>query len=244
MVSQIIYLAWLYCILSPANPKYHQMWDIEKIEIKPDSVIKYYILKDGNRISFYAFINGLITSPKFRLYYNSVLSECEFEGFFWEHFPISHRSIEKDYEFVLLKDDFLYQMKPEPSIFSAYFEVSKNVVDFLNLGKDARLIVPTPEGDPDHYVHLGVFTRNAPKDQIDDFWKRVGEIYSKSIRKEKRWLSTCGLGVYWLHVRIDSIPKYYKHQEYKVLWDEDVCEGFEFESINSSVSYTSHVYWS
>jgi hypothetical protein len=30
------------------------------------------------------------------------------------------------------------------------------------------------------------------------------------------WLSTSGLGVYWLHVRLDTHPKYYQYQPYKV----------------------------
>ncbi|MGB1216866.1 MAG: DUF6940 family protein [Saprospiraceae bacterium] len=29
------------------------------------------------------------------------------------------------------------------------------------------------------------------------------------------WLSTAGLGVYWLHIRMDNRPKYYKHKAYK-----------------------------
>ena len=29
------------------------------------------------------------------------------------------------------------------------------------------------------------------------------------------WVSTSGLGVYWLHVRLDSYPKYYQHAPYK-----------------------------
>jgi hypothetical protein len=28
------------------------------------------------------------------------------------------------------------------------------------------------------------------------------------------WLSTSGLGVAWLHIRLDSTPKYYQHQPY------------------------------
>ena len=31
-----------------------------------------------------------------------------------------------------------------------------------------------------------------------------------------RWLSTSGLAVHYLHVRIDKRPKYYNHQEYLV----------------------------
>lgn len=28
------------------------------------------------------------------------------------------------------------------------------------------------------------------------------------------WLSTSGLGVYWLHFRIDARPKYYQYSEF------------------------------
>ena len=33
--------------------------------------------------------------------------------------------------------------------------------------------------------------------------------------EETTWLSTSGLGVYWLHVRLDSYPKYYTYRPYK-----------------------------
>jgi len=33
--------------------------------------------------------------------------------------------------------------------------------------------------------------------------------------KTTLWVSTAGLGVYWLHMRVDPKPKYYKHQAYK-----------------------------
>lgn len=29
------------------------------------------------------------------------------------------------------------------------------------------------------------------------------------------WLSTAGMGVSWLHVRLDERPKYYRFQEYR-----------------------------
>ena len=31
------------------------------------------------------------------------------------------------------------------------------------------------------------------------------------------WLSTNGLGVAWLHARIDARPKYYSHRPYRAL---------------------------
>jgi hypothetical protein len=32
---------------------------------------------------------------------------------------------------------------------------------------------------------------------------------------EKIWMSTCGTGVYWLHLRLDSKPKYYTYAPYR-----------------------------
>ena len=36
-----------------------------------------------------------------------------------------------------------------------------------------------------------------------------------SLTEDSVWLSTSGLGVYWLHVRLDSRPKYYTYEPYK-----------------------------
>jgi hypothetical protein len=30
------------------------------------------------------------------------------------------------------------------------------------------------------------------------------------------WLSTAGMGVSWLHLRLDSRPKYYRHRSYAI----------------------------
>jgi hypothetical protein len=30
------------------------------------------------------------------------------------------------------------------------------------------------------------------------------------------WLSTAGMGVAWLHIRLDERPKYYSHKPYAV----------------------------
>ncbi len=77
------------------------------------------------------------------------------------------------------------------------------------------MIVPTPVGEESIYNHLASFVRSAPKKQTLEFWKKVGEEYDKKIGQETKWLSTAGLGVYWLHVRIDSRPKYYRFKKYK-----------------------------
>jgi len=83
------------------------------------------------------------------------------------------------------------------------------------LGGDARLVVPTPQGDAGIYTHLASFVRRAPAAQRDAFWQRVGECLAEEIEEGTRWLSTAGGGVSWLHVRIDRRPKYYKYLDYR-----------------------------
>ena len=45
-------------------------------------------------------------------------------------------------------------------------------------------------------------------------WRTVGEAVSERITDRPLWLSTAGGGVAWLHVRLDSRPKYYGHTPY------------------------------
>jgi hypothetical protein len=89
------------------------------------------------------------------------------------------------------------------------------VVSFPNLGGDAQLVVPCPIAEKNVYTQIGSFVRNAPKQQLTHFWKRTGSEMLSAITEKPRWLSTSGLGVYWLHVRIDSVPKYYQTDAYK-----------------------------
>ena len=38
----------------------------------------------------------------------------------------------------------------------------------------------------------------------------------ENLCEQPRWLSTAGMGIPWVHVRIDSYPKYYRFPPYKV----------------------------
>ncbi len=33
--------------------------------------------------------------------------------------------------------------------------------------------------------------------------------------EEKIWMSTCRIGIYWLHLRLDTKPKYYTYTPYR-----------------------------
>lgn len=148
--------------------------------------------------------------------YNQILAQSSFPAFFWEHPPMTKNSLEAPYEFVLVKSSSLERVTPEPHTFATYFKNNQSVVSFPNLRGDATLVVPSPQGHEKQYSHLANFVRQAPDNQVNDFWKKVGKIYQKQLGANKKWLSTAGLGVYWLHVRIDSRPKYYRYKPYKM----------------------------
>lgn len=88
-------------------------------------------------------------------------------------------------------------------------------VAFDNLGRDARLIAPRPPRGAcgSSHAHLAKFVREAPEEDIRDTLIMVAQEYMKRLRAASPhpvWLSTSGLGVAWLHFRLDSSPKYYQ----------------------------------
>merc|ERR1711900_100963 len=62
-------------------------------------------------------------------------------------------------------------------------------------------------------------TENAPAAQQRAFWKKVRDMASEELKThDKVWLSTHGGGVPFLHVRIETRPKYY-HTPRKKEWE-------------------------
>ncbi len=75
------------------------------------------------------------------------------------------------------------------------------------------LVAPCPERQGD-FAHLASFTATASPARQDALWQAVGEAMEARISTDPTWLSTAGHGVAWLHVRLDSRPKYYRYSEY------------------------------
>jgi hypothetical protein len=120
------------------------------------------------------------------------------------------------FEFVLV-ESALSQLRPDPSSFASHFSSSssEDVLTFPNLGGDAILVVPRPLSDHRCYTHLAQFLRDAPSSQVDALWRGAGLAMQDRISSTPIWLSTAGMGVSWLHLRLDSRPKYYRYEPYK-----------------------------
>ena len=77
------------------------------------------------------------------------------------------------------------------------------------------MVVPAGLADDAAYTEIASFSRQAPLAQQKRLWQAVGRAMRKRVDKEPVWLSCAGSGVAWLHVRLDSRPKYYGYAPFR-----------------------------
>lgn len=192
------------------------MWATRTFDIP--SGTRFELLQQDSRLSFRELFRLLANEPDFRTWYSRVLADCAFEAFYWEHPPLKTANLDDAVEFVLLDAPALAGVQPDAQPFASRFagQPDADVLAFPNLGGDAVLIAPRPLGPPAAYPHLAAFLRHAPHAQVHDLWRVAARAIQGELGTTPRWLSTSGLGVAWLHLRIDTRPKYYQHTAYKL----------------------------
>ena len=136
------------------------------------------------------------------------------------------------FRFVMINSNALHRFGERGSdahTFASHFmsgkKIVRDVVAFDNLGRDARLVAPVPlkDSDPELYSHLAKFVREGSASQIDRLFLGVAkELWNRLVSQpdEPVWLSTSGLGVAWLHVRLDSSPKYYEYEPFAAIVED------------------------
>ncbi len=191
------------------------MWDTKLIEENARSQ-KIQILSKEQSLSFNQVIDLWKNSEAFRRYYNELLAQMPFSAFYWETPPLRADTVNQHFEFVVIDSLPLTKVTANAKPFREQFGAAL-VNSFWNLGADAKLIVPRPLLAERHYAHLAAFVRSEAGEQQDQFWQLVGLEYEAALGEQPRWLSTAGLGVSWLHLRIDSRPKYYRHAPYRIV---------------------------
>ena len=150
----------------------------------------------------------------FRTFFIETLADAPFEAFRWEMPPVTAARLDEGFEFVLVDSPTLAR-RANPRAFREHFTSGEEVAVFPNLGGDALMVVPAPVGDRETYAHLGAFVRGAPESQVHALWAAVGKAMSEQVGEQPVWLNTAGGGVPWLHVRLDSRPKYYVYGGYR-----------------------------
>lgn len=189
------------------------MYQFEKTNINEGKSFKYLLHNQGQQLSYIDFITLLQQDEQFRSFFISLLSNISFHAYQWETPPVTKGTKDQLFEFVV-SDSPGIDLPPDPGPFRAYFSPDKETTVFANLGKDATLIAPAPSDQERNYSHIGVFTKNAPLQQQHHLWETVGRVTQNRMSDQPLWLNTAGGGVAWLHVRLDSRPKYYRHRTY------------------------------
>jgi len=169
----------------------------------------------GAAISFGAVLRDWAASESFRRHWLDWLRALPLDACVWECPPVTAASLSRPFECVFLSSPSLAGLPPEPEVFAEHFRPDHGVVTFANLGGDAVLVAPCPAGDDRDFSHLVQFVRTAASGQQEALWKSVGDAMTARVGTDPAWLSTAGHGVAWLHVRLDSAPKYYRYDAYR-----------------------------
>ena len=165
-------------------------------------------------ISFEAVVRGWRENESFRAFWCASLRGLEFDAYCWECPPATAQTLSRDFECVFVPSPALARMPQDSEAFAEHFRPDRRVVTFGNLGGDAILVAPCPGRDGSNYSHLASFVATAPASQQDALWEAVGQALEKRLGASPAWVSTAGLGVAWLHIRLDDRPKYYRHAPY------------------------------
>ena len=153
------------------------------------------------------------------------VADLPFEAMLFELPPTTReRASATPFEFVANDAPALAVADADASSFFPEHACTGSVAVFPNLGRDAVLVAPCPDNVPakhqQHCAHLASYLRNSSRKATRSLWRAVGgavreRLETASDDRDPLWLSTNGLGVSWLHVRLDSVPKYYRHAPYR-----------------------------
>jgi hypothetical protein len=191
------------------------LWRIRKLKLDSETECWHLLAAAGEELSFRQILQQWRIDESFRAFWSASLREVSFDTYCWECPPFTCQNLSRAFECVFVSSPLLAGMPAEPSPFAEHFRPNCSVVTFDSLGKDALLVAPCPGMRGENFAHLAGFVATASKELQSAFWKGVGEALEKRIGASATWLSTAGLGVSWLHVRLDTRPKYYRHVPYR-----------------------------
>jgi hypothetical protein len=194
------------------------MWEAEVEPLEGGRARRVRVLRDGAPLSHAGTLRAWRSDGAFRAVFTGTLADAPYRAYLWETPPITARTSGRPFECVLFDSPGLAGAAPDPRTFAAHFAATdpgQEIAVFPNLGGDALLVAPVPRGPDAAYPHLAAFVRSAPEDQRHAFWQVLGTTVAQRLGDRPLWLSTNGLGVAWLHARLDTRPKYYGFAPYR-----------------------------
>jgi hypothetical protein len=192
------------------------MWTPQIHDLEHGRAQRIVIERDGAPLRYAEVVSLWREEPPFCSFFVDVLTEVPYGAYRWETPAVTATTADQPFECVVLASPAL-ERRPNSKAFAAHFaDAVHDIATFSNLGGDAVLIVPTPVGSAAAYGHLAAFMRDGPDAQRMTLWRRAGEAMRERMGTRRVWLSTAGMGVPWLHVRLDDTPKYYGHAPYRI----------------------------
>jgi len=192
------------------------MWEAARETVGRGERVR--ILREGAALAFGDALDALRGDEGFRAFLLAELAAAPYPAFFWETPPITREGLARPFEYVTIAAPGLDCVQADPRSFAAQLRAAPKgatVTAFANLSGDARLTAPRPLGPLGCYAHLAAFLRGAPAAQQHDLLALTAAKAAEALSGRPLWISTAGLGVFWLHVRLDSRPKYYSHAPYR-----------------------------
>ena len=175
----------------------------------------HYRLRESGVLMSWRLVVERWRQGAFADWFTQLLAASEWPAFFWECPPLTLSGMDEVLEFVLVDSRALAGISPDPSAFRGQFRSDALSVSFFSLGRDAFLVAPCPGEGTASSAHLASFVRGAPRPSTRALWAAVSDGLLDQVDDQKLWLSTSGLGVYWVHVRMDRRPKYYTYRPYR-----------------------------
>ena len=147
------------------------MWSASVEQLEGERAVRVRVFRNGLPITYGQTVALWQEDETLRRFMTRTLAELPMTGFCWETPPLHASTAGQAFEFVAADCPDL-ERQPDPNAFAEQFRLAPcaDVVDFLNLGRDALLVVPCPLGQPSAYGHFGAFLRRAPVAQIDALW--------------------------------------------------------------------------
>jgi hypothetical protein len=191
-------------------------WAARRQALEPCAGERVEILAAGRSLTFAEVIEAWRDNEAFRSWFIAALAAAPHAGFFWEMPPIRRGALDIAYEYVTIGSATFDRLRPDVTPFRSELGAAE-VASFANLGGDAMLIVPRAVAGIEAYGHIASFMRSAPAAQQHELLEILAREITAAIERSAAplWVSTSGLGVAWVHVRLDSWPKYYSHEPYR-----------------------------
>ncbi len=171
--------------------------------------------RNGEILGRRAFFESLRDAAPLRVAMSETLLGLGLPAMAWETAPLSRANADRPMLQLVLPHPALARAEPDWRPFEEHIASgagTDGVRWFENFGHDARLVVPCASRPSSRFGHLASFLTSASATQRDALWQLVGRLACEHLERSDApvWVSTAGMAVSWLHVRLDLRPKYYR----------------------------------